>query len=234
MKSIIMAFIFSLSVFNANAVVDKKIQNSCSPIKKQMCTKGECSKVNELIQEVFNECTFSYNDIREIQESSDFMKVVPKTKTGFNVIFSKMFGKIGSDFKLNNQNSSYENIKKNYESIKIKYNNYEQIKGQKIIKSAQVLPDKYEVLKYETLRKEEDEYAELARNFKKVEFILKSESDFQKYKATYLKFLPEVYIESQYYKFEFKKFSLYECTFLSLMTEMQDLQEKLGFDCARN
>lgn len=229
-----MLFLMSLSVFNANAVVDKKIKSLCSPIKKQICTKGDCSKVNELIEDVFNECVFSYSDIKEIQESSDFMKVSPKTKNGFNLIFSKMVGKIGADFNLNNPKLSYLDVRKDYESIKLKYNNYEQIKGQKIIKSAKLLPAKYEILKYEILRKEEDENTELARNLKKLDFMLKSEADFPKYKATYIKFLPEVYMESKYSKFEFKKFSFYECTFLSLMTEMQELQEKLGFDCAKN
>lgn len=72
---------------------------------------------------------------------------------------------------------------------------------------------KYEVLKYGILREQEDDQENLTRYLKKFEFMLKSESDFPKYKATYIKFLPYVYMESNYPKFEFKKFSFMNVVF---------------------
>lgn len=209
------------------------VERMCHPILEKKCKLGDCKDVNLnlVIDMLYNKCENSVNDVERLKDKTDVVTLNLNSDVGYLIGFSNLISRALSGKALADK---YININEDYLALISQYKKYLSTNSVIFLSSLDFLEANNKSLKDKLLDEYNASQQKISQRIAKLEIMLQSESDLNKYRNTHLKFIPAIIFESNADKFKGKVFTSYECNFLKLNfdeIELKDLQNTLKYNC---
>lgn len=213
------------AVMASGAVTPEKY-GACESIlktKNQTCTVGDCEQSQKMLGVSYQLCTASEDDTAKTRRPGSLEEKKFQTSTGFSYAFKNIeIGLTSPSTDYNKTKTEYSSIKAQYQPVKRKNNEY--INQGKFMDQGT----------YQTLMGQEKKIEE---SITKLDLILANSSNYEQFKASYKKFVPDILLDKPEYdkKYRNQTFSKIECEFLNLtfrVDVINQLQKKYSYSCA--
>lgn len=215
--------LLSVGAYSYSAVQEPKVPAACAHITKNKCVGSSCESINTMISAIKQKCIQEQNDASTVKTSKDVSKIFLNSDLGYLLAFSRVILSQKAP-------SQYESIKKDFNSITQKYDQYLKTDAKNYLEQFKKDESYYQ--------NETNSHAKnkilIDRNIKILNFMLESEQSFSLYQDTYKKILLDIFDPVKAVKFKNKTFSQYECKFLSTLFDketVQDLKQSIQFTC---
>ncbi len=216
----------ALGAAGASAIGDSGKYDPCAGIlktKNQACTGLECADKQKMLDVSYQICSGAEEDTMKTKRPGSLEEKRFQTSTGFSYAFKNVeisLTNTGLDY--NKTKTEYNNLKAQYQPIKRKNNEY-------------LGMGKYmDQATYQNLMGQEKKIEE---SITKLDLILASNSNYDQFKASYKKFVPDILLDKPEYdkKYRNQTFTKIECEFLNLTFRtdvISQLQKKYSYSCA--